>query len=186
MHRRKKGLLGILKWFLCVLTVCWFIDTFSFDAGDHDQGGLCGCSVWWSHSCRPETAALVSLLHNNHQLYQRLRNTGWCFGTCIIQSQYYQSERCKTLDKRPGLRGRIVVKDCLLKLNISLASFLWRRPVLPNRTEVSSSTVHAEGDCLPGLIPQEREAKHLIALQTVEQHGSISGLAVSLARKYEG
>lgn len=58
--------------------------------------------------------------------------------------------------------------------------------MLPNRTEVSSSTVHAEGDCLPGLIPQEREAKHLIALQTVEQHGSISGLAVSLARKYEG
>lgn len=95
-------------------------------------------------------------------------------------------KRCKTLDKRPRLRRRIVVQDCLLKSNISLASFLWRRPVLPKRTEVSSSTVHAEGDCLPGLISQERQAKHLIALQTVEQRGSISGLAVSLARKYEG
>lgn len=58
--------------------------------------------------------------------------------------------------------------------------------MLPNHTEVSSSMVHAEGDCLPGLISQEREAKLLIALQTVEQHGSISKPVISLARKYEG
>lgn len=94
-----------------------------------------------------------------------------------------------TGDKRPGLLSRIVVKDCLLKLNISLASFLWRRLEQPNHTEVSSSTVHAEDDCLPGWpvsISQEREPELLIALQTAEQHGSISKLVISLVRKFEG
>lgn len=62
---------------------------------------------------------------------------------------FHQSETHNTLDKRPGLLSRIVDKDCLLRLNISLASFLWSSLVLPNHTEVSSSTVHGEDDCLP-------------------------------------
>lgn len=66
-----------------------------------------------------------------------------------ITCWFHQSETHNTLDNRPDSLSRIVVKDCLLKLNISLASFLWRRLVLPNRMEVSSSTVHAEDDCLP-------------------------------------
>lgn len=94
-----------------------------------------------------------------------------------------------TLDKKPGLLSTIVVKDCLLKLNISLVSFLWGRLVLPKHTQVSSSTVHTEDDCLPGWpgsISQEREGKLLIALQTVEQHGSTSKLVISLATLFEG
>lgn len=137
-----------LKWFICVLTVCWFMESFSFDTGDKtiQKSRLCGWTVWFDSQLQSRKLQPWRHVFITYQLYGRVRST-WCVmehASSQFQNTTWWFQQSRRHDTRREWWAGLWFRIFHLRLNISLALLLWRPLVLPNHTEVSSSTVHTE------------------------------------------